>query len=82
MRRGYNVYFCEDDIVCLSEKRIQCAFLSGVYNVCFCEVDIVCLSEKRMCVFLCRGYSFVYLKRGYSVSIWEDDILCIFKKRI
>ena len=40
------MYFFKEDIMCFSEKRIQCVFLLRGYNVYFCEEDIVCFPGR------------------------------------
>jgi hypothetical protein len=54
LSRGYCVYFCEEEIMCISEKRI-CVFVNTGYNVYLCEEEIMC--------FLRRGYSVFSWKR-------------------
>ena len=71
------MYFCEEDIMCISVKSIYLVYLKGGY-VYFCEKDIVCISEKRNSVsiseddILCipeKRTWFAYLRREYSVFI-------------
>ena len=75
----YVMYFCEVDILCISEKRI-CVFLWSEYSFYIWKDDIVSLSANMLhCVYLFylrRRISYFNMRSVYNIYFWKEDIVC------